>query len=151
MASLTSSDSNRIKEWKVAKKSLKGQKPATAAQRSARRAAKIASKTFGKFLLGTAGIALDMLVSPNDTGMDEFDIVRYYEQNGVFPEDMPTHINYEKVDSIIRARAAAHALREIGGATRSLEPLQTIKNRTAQTYTTPPAEKAGSNYGGMVR
>jgi len=89
-----------------------------------RQAGKGAGKQLGKFAFGPIGYALAELADTRKVGIDEADVASYVRRHGVWPEDLPAHIDNDIVYAFLGNFTRADALRSMVGA----EPLQPLRD-----------------------
>tara|TARA_R100000808_G_C2153169_1_gene163140 strand:- start:1121 stop:1786 length:666 start_codon:yes stop_codon:yes gene_type:complete len=124
-----------------ASKDAKDRAVSKAGESFAKSVGKSSAKGLGRFAFGPIGFALGELAAPTQTGIQEPDIANYYRKNGVFPEDIPEHIDINLVFDFIGQFESADMLRQQAGA----EPLQPMRDRQdvwgrAYRYITEPQE-----------
>lgn len=116
----------------VADKSLMKSAVKDAAKRSlsktvgqtAAKGGKLASKfAFGP--IGAAAALASEAVISKPTGINEADVASYIRRHGVWPEDLPAHIDNDTVYAFLGNFTRADALRSMVGA----EPLQPLRDR----------------------
>ena len=101
---------------------------------------KLASKfAFGP--IGAAAALASEAVISKPTGINEADVASYIRRHGVWPEDLPAHIDNDTVYAFLGNFTRADALRSMVGA----EPLQPLRDRNdawgrAYRYVTQPRE-----------
>ena len=119
----------------AAKRSLSKTVGQTAVKRG-----KLASKfAFGP--IGAAAALASEAVISKPTGINEADVASYIRRHGVWPEDLPAHIDNDTVYAFLGNFTRADALRSMVGA----EPLQPLRDRNdawgrAYRYVTQPRE-----------